>query len=94
MLNSLKSKWELIVSYIFIILAIAMLLYGQSNCAGAGCAFALLIAFVFLFVSVVFIIVSLIREIVLKESKKLIYIVIAIVIYALLIFYILQNINV
>ncbi len=94
MLNSLKRKWDLIVSYIFIILAIAMLLYGQSNCAGAGCTFALLIVFVFLFVSVVFIIVSLIREIILKESKKLIYIVIAIVIYALLIFYILQDINV
>ena len=94
MLNSLKRKWDLIISYIFIILAIFMLLYGQSNCTGAGCAFALLIVFVFLFISVVFIIVSLIREIVLKESKKLIYIIIAIAIYALLIFYILQNINV
>ncbi len=94
MLNSLKSKLDLIISYIFIILAIAMLLYGQSNCTGAGCAFALLIVFVFLFISVVFIIVSLIREIILKESKKLVYIIIAIVIYALLIFYILQNINV
>ena len=94
MFKSLKRNWDLIVSYIFTVLAITMLLYGQSNCGGTDCAFVLLIVFVFLFISVVFVIISLIRETILKESKKLVYIIIAIVIYALLIFYILQNINV
>jgi len=94
MLNSFKKNWELIASYVFIILSIAMLLYGESSCAGAGCAFAVLVAIALLFISVIFVIVALVREIFSKEVKKLTYILIALAIYAIIIFYILQNTNI
>ena len=94
MLKSFKKNWELIASYVFIILSIAMLLYGESSCAGAGCAFAVLVALALLFISVIFVIVALVREIFSKEIKKLTYILIALAIYAIIIFYILQNTNI
>jgi hypothetical protein len=93
MKRQLQKNWDLLLSYFFIVFAITMLLYGTSNCMGTGCAFAILITFALLFVSVLFLIISTIREIVSKESGKLIYIIIAIVIYALIIYFILQNIK-